>query len=398
MESQLQINMLGGFSLQYNGKVIDYQKSRSHKLWLILEYLITFRDKEITQSELIELLWGDDFTENPANTLKTLLHRLRNMLDELKFAPSKEMIIYNRGVYAWNNKLNFVVDTDQFTSLCILGDEEEDVNRKIDYYLNALEYYKGDFLPKSSLEAWVVPINAYYHSEFLRVVQSSVELLKEQGRSYDVITVCQQAVAIDPYDESLHYELIQAMLDTGGQQAALAHYEHVVDLFYSEFGINLSDALTDLYKEIIKESNGIEVDLSLIRDRLQEEDGRPGAFYCEYSLFKEIYHLETRSASRNGQSIYLCLMSVTDGNNEMLDNKRQQNSAMSQLHSAIQYSLRRGDVFTRYSVSQYLIMLPTVSFENGEMVLKRIQKNFKKENPHSKAIITYKLQPLTPQM
>ena len=349
MESQLQINMLGGFSLQYNGKVIDYQKSRSHKLWLILEYLITFRDKEITQSELIELLWGDDFTENPANTLKTLLHRLRNMLDELKFAPSKEMIIYNRGVYAWNNKLNFVVDTDQFTSLCILGDEEEDVNRKIAYYLDALEYYKGDFLPKSSLEAWVVPINAYYHSEFLRVVQSCVELLKEQGRSYDVITVCQQAVAIDPYDESLHYE-------------------HVVDLFYSEFGINLSDELTDLYKEIIKESNGIEVDLSLIRDRLQEEDGRPGAFYCEYSLFKEIYHLETRSASRNGQSIYLCLMSVTDGNNGVLDNKRQQNAAMSQLHSAIQYSLRRGDVFTRYSVSQYLIMLPTVSFENGARV------------------------------
>ena len=181
----------------------------------------------------------------------------------------------------------------------------------------------------------MVPINAYYHSEFLRVVQSCVELLKEQGRSYDVITVCQQAVAIDPYDESLHYELIQAMLDTGGQQAALAHYEHVVDLFYSEFGINLSDALTDLYKEIIKESNGIEVDLSLIRDRLQEEDGRPGAFIANIRYLKKFIIWKTRSASRNGRSIYLCLMSVTDGNNEMLDNKRQQNSAMSQLHSAI---------------------------------------------------------------
>lgn len=50
------------------------------------------------------------------------------------------------------------------------------------------------------------------------------------------------------------------MLDTGAQQAALTHYEYVVDLFYSEFGINLSDALTDLYKEIIKTSNGIEVE------------------------------------------------------------------------------------------------------------------------------------------
>ena len=30
------------------------------------------------------LLWGDEFTENPANTLKTLLHRLRSMLNELE--------------------------------------------------------------------------------------------------------------------------------------------------------------------------------------------------------------------------------------------------------------------------------------------------------------------------
>lgn len=121
MENQLQINMLGGFALEYNGNVIDYQKSRSHKLWLILEYLITFRDKEITQNELIELLWGDEFTENPANTLKTLLHRVRNMLDELHFVPGKEMIMYNKGIYAWNTKLDFVIDTDQFVSLCAGG-------------------------------------------------------------------------------------------------------------------------------------------------------------------------------------------------------------------------------------------------------------------------------------
>ncbi len=398
MEDQLQINMLGGFSLQYKGNVIDYQRSRSHKLWLILEYLITFRDKEITQNELIELLWGDEFTENPANTLKTLLHRLRNMLDELEFAPSKEMVIYNRGIYAWSNKLNCVIDTEQFSTLCALGDEATDIDEKITYYLSALEYYKGDFLPKSSLEPWVVPINTYYHSEYLRVVQLCVTLLKEQGRAYDIITICQQAVAIDPYEESLHYELIKAMLDTGSQQAALTHYEYVVDLFYSEFGINLSDELTELYKEIIKTNNGIEVDLSIIRDNLQEADGYEGAFYCEYSLFKEIYHLENRSANRNGQSIYLCLMSVTDGHNRLVENKKHQNAAMAQLRNAIQYSLRQGDVFTRYSVSQYLILLPTISYENCEMVLKRIQRNFRTENPHTKVTITYKLQPLNPKM
>ncbi len=398
MENQLQINMLGGFSLRYNGHVIDYQRSRSHKLWLILEYLITFRDKEITQNELIELLWGDDFTENPANTLKTLLHRLRNMLDELEYVPSKEMVIYTRGVYAWNPKLDCVIDTEQFTNYCELGDEATDPDEKILHYMNALSYYKGDFLPKSSLEPWVVPINTYYHSEYLRVVQTCVALLKEQGRSNDVLTICQQAVKIDPYEETLHCELMRAMLDTGAQQAALAHYEYVVDLFYSEFGINLSDSLTDLYREIIKTSNGIEVDLSVIRDKLQESDGYEGAFYCEYSLFKEIYRLENRSANRNGQSVYLCLMSVTDGHNQVMGNKKHQNAAMTQLRRAIQYSLRQGDVFTRYSVAQYLILLPTISYENCEMVLKRIQRTFKAENPHSKVTLTYKLQPLNPKM
>lgn len=397
-KSQLQINMLGGFSLKYNGKMIDYQKSRSHKLWMILEYLITFRDKEITQNDLIELLWGDEFTDNPANTLKTLLHRLRSMLDELEFAPSKEMVIYNRGVYAWNNKLNVVIDTEQFESYCALGDEAEDDENKITYYMSALEYYKGDFLPKSSMETWVVPINAYYHSEYLRVVHACVDLLKNNNRPYDVIPICQQAVAIDPYEETLHYELIKALLDTGAQQMALAHYENVVDLFYNEFGINPSEELTDLYKELIKSSNETEVDLRVICENLKEEDGRPGAFYCEYSLFKEIYHLESRSTSRNGQAVFLCLMTLSDGQGHINAHKKQQNSMMGHLRSAIQYSLRRGDVFTRYSVSQYLILLPTINFENCEMVMKRIQRSFKNDNPHAKVTISYKIQQLSQEM
>lgn len=398
MENQLQINMLGGFSLEYDGNRLDYQNSRSHKIWLILEYLITFRGKEVSQTELIDLLWGDEFTENPANTLKTLLHRLRTMLDTLDFMPGKEMISYNRGVYAWNDKMNIVVDTDQFASYCALGDEEADDEKKLTHYLNGLEYYKGDFLPKSALEPWVVPINTYYHTEYMRVVQICVDLLRERNRLYEIITICKQAVAIDPYNEGLHYELIKAMLETGAQQAALAHYEYVVDLFYSEFGINLSEEMTDLYKQIIQENNAIEVDLHLICNKLQEEDGRTGAFYCEYSLFKEIYHLEVRAASRNGQSVYLCLVSVTNGENGLLDTQKRQNAAVSQLHDAIQFSLRRGDAFTRYSVSQFLILLPTINYENAEMVMKRIVRNFKKDNPHSKAVLTYKLQPLAPEL
>ena len=50
----LQVNMFGEFSLTYGGATIDDSGSRSKKLWTLLEYLLVFRDREITQNELIE--------------------------------------------------------------------------------------------------------------------------------------------------------------------------------------------------------------------------------------------------------------------------------------------------------------------------------------------------------
>lgn len=77
-DSPLYINMLGEFTLRYGENVISDQEGRSKKLWLLIEYLVTFRGKEISQNDLIDLLWPDDSNGNPANTLKTLVHRARD--------------------------------------------------------------------------------------------------------------------------------------------------------------------------------------------------------------------------------------------------------------------------------------------------------------------------------
>ena len=114
-DSPLYINMLGEFTLRYGENVISDQEGRSKKLWLLIEYLVTFRGKEISQNDLIDLLWPDDSNGNPANTLKTLVHRARTMVAGLEYENTKNIIIYRRGTYAWNDKLNMVVDLDVFT-------------------------------------------------------------------------------------------------------------------------------------------------------------------------------------------------------------------------------------------------------------------------------------------
>ena len=183
------------------------------------------------------------------------------------------------------------------------------------------------------------------------------------------------------------------MVRTGAKQSALNHYEKVKELFYHEFGINLSEDLVELYKQIIDETNDAQMDLSFIASRLQE-DMVPGAFYCEYALFKEIYRLMTRMMERSGQSVYLCLVSVTEKNGKHIVNTKKQNEAVGRLRTAIQFSLRRGDVFTRYSVSQYLILLSSINYENTEMVLRRITDNFKRDNPNLAVKLVTSNQPI----
>lgn len=393
MEDLLQIDMLGGFSLTYKENTIDFQNNRSNKLWMVLAYLLTYRDKQVSQEELIEVLWGDNPIENPVNTLKTIRHRLCSMLDELEMVPGKKMLYYNHGVYAWNKDVRCVLDTDRFLSYCNLGDNETVRDQKIAYYLYAIEAYNGDFLPKFSDELWVMSINIFYHTEFLRVVKNCLTLLKEEERYYDIVTICQKAVSIEPYDETLHSELIQALVNTGAKQSALNHYEKVKEMLYYEYGVNLSEDLMDLYKQIIKENNEHVTALPIIFEKLQEEK-TAGAFYCEYALFKEIYRLISRMVERNGQSMYLCLISLADPSSGNATDVKKQSEAMGRLRTTIQSSLRRGDVFTRYSVTQYLILLSSIDRENTEMVLNRIVTKYKKSYPTSQVQLLTSFQPL----
>ena len=54
-------------------------------------------------------------------------------------------------------------------------------------------------------------------------------------------------------------------------------------------------------------------------------------------------------------------------------------------------------MYSRYSVSQYMILLPTSTYENGEMVLKRISQNFRKKYTRKDLILNYSLQAVLPK-
>lgn len=394
-ESIIHVNMLGGFSISIGDRAIVDQNNQAKKPWSLLEYLITFRGRDIPVEELIDLFWKDEASNNPAGALKTLMFRVRKLLEPLGY-PTQELVVQNRKTYGWTKALTTVCDTDRFEYLCVQSEApnlpEDD---RLSLCLEAFALYKGNFLPKSEWESWVVPIHTYYHTLYQKLIEKTLLLLEERKDYPTIIDVCQQATAIDPYNEDAHYYLIYALYQSGNQLMAMQHYHHVTEMFYNEFAITPSIRFKDLYKLISDKKHGISMDLSTIQDILSDGSKHSGAFCCEPSVFRDIYQLQTRAIERTGDSIFLCLLTISNLKGELLK-PAVQTRAMDELGESIRRSLRRGDIFSRYSVSQYLMLLPTATYENGEMVLKRIIQNFKKEYSRKDLSITYSLQSIIP--
>lgn len=387
------VSMLGGFSLQMEGRTLTDESNRSRKLWSVLAYLILHRDRAVPQAELIDQFWPEEDRANPTNALKTLLFRLRAQLVPL-FGEEISPILSRRGGYLWNPSITCLTDTDRFEELCSqAGNIALSASERMELYRQAVALYQGDFLPRLNDQVWVVSLSAHYHARYLAAVKDYAALLERAEEYRQMQLLCLQASELEPLDEELHTLIIRAMLLQGDNAGALSHYEKSTDLLYRNLGVRPSEKLRKLYDSIMEEEKLLENDLDVIQGSLKEATDRPGAFVCAYGFFKEIYQLEVRRAARAGTCIHLALLTVSLANGAVPP-LQTLNVVMDQLQEILLGSLRRGDVISKYSGAQYVVMLPGANFENSTMVMNRIVDRFYQRHRHSYLKISYKLRDL----
>lgn len=375
--NKLKIAMFGEFSVSYNDNTISEHSKRSKKLWLLLQYLAVHHGRAIAQPELIDILSGEDEGANPASALKTQIHRLRDILSELKC--EKPIIVCINGAYCINPEIETEIDVEVFEKSFKDAGNTDNPAEKLKLILEAINLYSGDFLSKSAYESWVVSLNTYYRSIYGKAVHMAIELLFASGKLHDIIAICSKATAINPYDEFVHYSHIKALAELGEQESAKKQYDIVTSLMMNKFGITPSKELMELYDTAIKTKKSVQTDIEAVISDLADNIPVTGAFFCEYQIFKHLYQLEIRDAQRTGASINVCLLTVSDSNNE-LPSQNPLNKAMQRLQDCVSRSLRGSDIFARYSVSQFVVMLLNTNEQTGEIIMKRIEKAFRREN------------------
>lgn len=390
----IDIRMLGSFTLQAGDNTISDESNRSRKVWGLLAYLICYRGSSVSQKKLIELLWGDDpSSSNPENALRITLHRLRSQLDLLWPGAGKDLILHKNGCYSWNDQASIQVDSDRFEELFQNQNVPDEI--RLEYCLEALDLYQGDFLERQTSESWIIPVTTHFHNLFVLLTLEAAQLLSQQDRHQEAADICRRGINAEPYHEPLYQMLMKELAADGDPKGAAAVYESLRKRLFDDFGIRPSEETRAVYRETAHSPEERTLPIDEVLEHLQEPEVIPGAMQCDYDYFKVLCYAESRSMERIGNATHIALLSVTGLTGEPLPS-RSMERIMTQLGDQIRLNLRRGDTISRCSSTQYIMMLPKANYEDSCMVCHRVINAYHKAYPHTAVRIKFMVQPLTP--
>lgn len=291
MGDMIRIQMMGNFTIYINEKQVDHMVNKSRKGLALMQYLIMNRDARVSNRRLTMAFWPGEEIVNPESALKTLISRMRTLLNQVSDGLGN-CIASERGAYYWRSLPGMVIDVyDLQDALDGLMKCREDDEARAALYEKILRLYGGDLLQNSEMNEWAMPQATTLHNEYVKSVYSYIDLLKARDDKRKVITVCRRALEVEPFDDRFHIELMQALLDSNATSEAKAQYDEAMYLHYHYLNTEPSKELKEFYDQIAEASNTIELSLDAVCKELRESTNEHSAFVCDYVVFKELFNV-----------------------------------------------------------------------------------------------------------
>ena len=250
---RLQIQLLGTFQVLQNGRSLT--GFRTDKIRALLAYLAVESDRPHRRDTLAALFWPDMDDQKARYNLRLSLHRLRKTLgdDALALQVDRQSAQFDT-TQSWVDVVAFeqmitAVSTHahpqlQTCATCMARMEM------------AVAHYHGDFLPGFFLTddlpfaEWVTTHRERLHQKALQALDWLIEFYRYSGHLTQTIPHARRQLELEPWRESAHRQMMQALRVTGQPAAALNQYETCRRILRDELGIEPATETAALYEQI----------------------------------------------------------------------------------------------------------------------------------------------------
>lgn len=371
-EKRLMVYMLGGFEMYYDGAPIRFKKKLTAKPLLLLQLLLNNREAGVSRRAVTEALYGEETEVDTGNGLNATVSQLRRLLRETRL-PQENYIHVRMDRYFFESSFLTWVDTEAVTALR----QEADLStgeERLELLYQICDLYHGRFLPELDNEVWVEIARAEYQRLYRDSLDEICRTLNERGDYDAILRLTGVAAKLFPFDEWQVWQQ-ECLIRQGRIKEAYELYRRVEKLYLTELDAPPPERMRSRFRSPEKEPWRKADNIGAVRSWLRESD-LDGPYCIPFPSFLYMYSLITRlsSISDTPFCLLLCTLSTSDGRTNPTAGEFHE--AMEQLEGVLEKSLRWEDVFTRYSRSQFLVILLGATEENGSVAANRVKSRF----------------------
>ncbi|WP_078037049.1 bacterial transcriptional activator domain-containing protein [Oribacterium sp. C9] len=399
-ENRIEVRMLGGFSITVNGQYMGLGQNNKANFLKLIQIILLNHKKGISKRELIDGVFGYKDLLDENNSLNNLLHQARTQLKK-SGVPGKRYIEGKKGIYFPEKPEGYELSLDVKTYMddCRKAGETEDPASKAALYEHAFELYRGELLPEFSTDNWVIVESVKLKHLYDELVMFLGEYYRNKGDYDSLYKLYNRASQIYP-DAGWQINVIDALILRKEYKEAYELYNKTARYYLDDLEVPLPDDLIRCYERIYDDIKVVSDDIEEIQAGILERDAALknnkgdsrslGSYYCAFSSFIDVYNVLRRNLVRRGNSIFMMLCTLVDYEGKPIQNQEKLAARSEALKNALYEELRQGDVYTKYSSSQYLLLLIGTKKEDCGIIYHRISKKLK-ELAGSRAELKYRI-------
>jgi DNA-binding SARP family transcriptional activator/predicted ATPase len=250
MDAPLTVYTLGRFAILRHGRPLTGLSSRTAEALLI--YLMR-QTRPLSRQVIADFLWDDRATDRAAANLRTLLTMMRKELGEY--------LIIDRYSVGFNHASDFWLDVAELeqqlaaltpviqTAVPLTGEQAMALQTAVDLYQGP--FLDGFYLSESrGFDEWLSLTQERLRHQVERGLRRLVAHYLESGQYETGRPYAARLLALDPYNEVAHRQLMWLLVRSGQRHAALEQYQQCRRLLLDELGVEPAPATTAVYTHI----------------------------------------------------------------------------------------------------------------------------------------------------
>ncbi|MCA9969327.1 MAG: hypothetical protein KC425_03880, partial [Anaerolineales bacterium] len=239
--SRLTLSVLGTFQAISAEQPITHFRSANNQGLLV--YLALQSDRPHARELLAALFWPEEAEANARNNLRQSLYQLRKLLGDLATSAQPYLLV-TRQTVQFNPASDFKLDVQQFLQAVDAGDLE-----------TAVALYPGDLLPgfpcgSREFEAWLRQMRESLHTLALETMLVAARDCLRHGRYAQAQALARQQLALEPWREQAHRQLMEALVLAGDRANALQQFALCRSVLWEELGIAPAPETAALFADI----------------------------------------------------------------------------------------------------------------------------------------------------